>query len=82
MMRLQALLLDHVEGGGTSCVESNVGFHESFDPASEINFVLCTEDVNLLRSKGNGSGGSGGGRNDFEDEFAASGETDFPRWTG
>lgn len=70
------------KGVGTSCVESNVGFHESFDPSSEFDFVLCAEDVDLLRGKGDGSGGSGRGRNDFEDEFGTSRETDFSRWTG
>lgn len=64
----------------TIMVESNVGFHESLDPASELAFVLSTEYVRLLWSKCHRSRCAWCRRNDFENEFAAS-KTDFACWS-
>jgi hypothetical protein len=59
------------DGGQTACIESNVGFHESFHPSSKVDFVFSAEDVDLLRGEGNSSGGAGCRWDNLENEFAA-----------
>jgi hypothetical protein len=54
----------------TVCIESNVCFHERFYPSSKVDFVFSAEYVDLLRGKGNSSGGAGCRRDNLENEFA------------
>src|SRR2546423_14961608 len=61
-------------------VQPNVGFHESFNPPSKLAFVLSTENVHLLWSKGHSSRCAWCRRDDFENVFAAS-KTDFACWS-